>query len=58
MVHFANDEKFVHHAFVDTPQFKADTGDIPPGERRDIVFTQGRHLHRALRDPPADENDG
>lgn len=39
-VHFANDEKFVHHAFVDTPRFAADTGDIPPGESRDIVFTQ------------------
>lgn len=38
VVHFANDEKFVHHAFVDTPQFSADTGDIPPGESRDIVF--------------------
>ena len=40
VVHFANDETFVHHAFIDSPQFKADTGDIPPGERRDIVFTQ------------------
>ena len=40
VVHFANDESFVHHAFVDTPRFKADTGDIPPGEARDIVFTQ------------------
>lgn len=39
IVHFANDEKFVHHAFVDTPQFAADTGDIPPGESRAIVFT-------------------
>ena len=40
VVRFANDEKFVHHAFVDAPQFKADTGDIPPGESRDIVFTR------------------
>src|ERR1700712_2465110 len=40
VVHFANDEKFVHHAFVDTAQFRADTGDIPPGESRDIVFTR------------------
>jgi plastocyanin len=40
VVHFANDEKFVHHAFVDTPRFAADTGDIPPGEIRDIVFTE------------------
>lgn len=40
VVHFVNDEKFVHHAFVDTPQFSADTGDIPPGETRDIVFTK------------------
>ena len=38
LVNFANDEKFVHHAFVDSPQFVADTGDIPPGERRGIVF--------------------
>ena len=38
-VHFANDEKFTHHAFVDSPQFAADTGDIPPGEARDIVFS-------------------
>ena len=30
----------VHHAFVETPQFSADTGDIPPGESRDIVFTK------------------
>src|SRR5436190_22925094 len=40
VVHFANHEKFTHHAFVDTPQFAADTGDIPPGEARDIVFTR------------------
>jgi plastocyanin len=40
VVHFANDETYVHHAFVDTPDFKADTGDIPPGERRDILFTR------------------
>lgn len=39
-VRFANDEKFVHHAFVDSPQFAADTGDIPPGEARDIVFAR------------------
>src|SRR5689334_15905488 len=39
-VHFANDESYVHHAFVETPQFTADTGDIPPGESRDIVFSQ------------------
>lgn len=40
VVHFVNDEKIVHHAFVDTPQFAADSGDIPPGESRDIVFTR------------------
>jgi plastocyanin len=40
VVHFANDEKFIHHAFVDTPQFAADTGDIPPGESRNIFFTR------------------
>jgi plastocyanin len=40
IVHFANDEQVVHHAFVDTPQFSADTGDIPPGESRDIVFSR------------------
>jgi plastocyanin len=40
VVHFANDETIVHHAFVETPQFAADTGDIPPGESRDIVFTR------------------
>jgi plastocyanin len=39
-VHFANDEKFVHHAFTDSAVFSADTGDIPPGESRDIVFTR------------------
>jgi plastocyanin len=38
-VHFVNDEQIIHHAFVETPQFSADTGDIPPGESRDIVFT-------------------
>ena len=40
VVHFANDEKFVHHAFVDSPQFAADTGDIPPGEAREIIFSR------------------
>ena len=40
IVHFVNDEQIVHHAFVDTPQFSADTGDIPPGESRDIAFTR------------------
>jgi plastocyanin len=40
VVHFVNDETFFHHAFVDTPQFAADTGDIPPGESRDIVFSR------------------
>ena len=40
IVHFVNDEQIVHHAFVDTPQFSADTGDIPPGESRDIVFAR------------------
>ena len=40
VVHFANDETVVHHAFVDTFDFKADTGDVQSGERRDIVFTQ------------------
>jgi plastocyanin len=39
-VHFFNDETIVHHAFVDTRTFAADTGDIPPGESRDIVFTE------------------
>ena len=40
IVHFANDENFVHHAFTDAAGFSADTGDIPPGESRDIVFTR------------------
>lgn len=39
VVTFANDEKFVHHAFVDSAQFAADSGDIPPGEARGIAFT-------------------
>jgi plastocyanin len=39
-VHFINDENIFHHAFVDTPKFSADTGDIPPGEARDIVFNR------------------
>lgn len=52
VVHFANDEKFVHHAFVDTPQFSADTGDIPPGETRDIVFTKpGTYVIRCAIHP-------
>lgn len=37
-VHFVNDEKLVHHAFVNTAEFIADTGDIAPGEAKDIVF--------------------
>lgn len=40
VVWFANDEKFVHHAFVESAQFSADTGDIPPGEARGIAFTK------------------
>jgi plastocyanin len=40
VVRFANDEQFTHHAFVDTPQFKADTGDIPAGQSREITFSQ------------------
>lgn len=40
IVHFVNDEAIVHHAFVDTRDFAVDSGDIPPGESRDIVFTQ------------------
>lgn len=52
VVHFANDENFVHHAFVETPQFKADTGDIPPGEFRDIVFVRpGSYVVRCAIHP-------
>lgn len=40
VVRFTNDEQFTHHAFVDAPQFKADSGDIPAGESRNIVFSQ------------------
>jgi plastocyanin len=40
VVHFVNDEQIIHHAFVETPQFAADTGEILPGESRDIVFTR------------------
>ena len=52
VVQFANDEKFVHHAFVESPQFAADTGDIPPGETRGIVFTKaGTYLVRCAIHP-------
>jgi plastocyanin len=52
VVHFANDENFVHHAFVDAPQFKADTGDIPPGESRAIVFARpGSYVVRCAIHP-------
>ena len=37
-VDFINDEDVVHHAFVTTPAFSADTGDISPGESKRIVF--------------------
>ena len=39
-IRFANDEKVVHHAFVESPGFSVDSGDIPPGESRNIVFTR------------------
>jgi plastocyanin len=39
IVRFINDENIYHHAFADTPRFSADTGVIPPGESRYIVFT-------------------
>lgn len=37
-VDFINDEDVVHHAFVTTAAFSADTGDISPGESKRIVF--------------------
>jgi plastocyanin len=52
VVSFANDEQFTHHAFVDTPQFAADTGDIPPGESRGITFNKaGTYLVRCAIHP-------
>ena len=57
VVYFANDETFVHHAFVDTPQFKADTGDIPSRRAPQYRFHAGGHVHHSLRDPSADEID-
>ena len=52
VVQFANDEKFVHHAFVDTPEFSADSGDIPPGEARGIAFTRaGTYIVRCAIHP-------
>jgi plastocyanin len=52
VVNFANDEQFTHHAFVQTPQFAADTGDIPPGESRGIVFNKaGSYLVRCAIHP-------
>ena len=52
VVRFANDEQFTHHAFVETPQFAADTGDIPPGESRGIVFNKaGTFLVRCAIHP-------
>ena len=52
VVNFANDEQFTHHAFVDTPQFSADTGDIPPGESRGIAFDKaGTYLVRCAIHP-------
>ena len=52
VVHFVNDENIVHHAFAETPQFNADTGDIPPGESRDIVFTRpGSYVIRCAIHP-------
>ena len=37
-VRFVNDEKIVHHAFVNSSDFSADTGDIEPGKTKEIAF--------------------
>ncbi len=51
-VRFSNEEKVVHHAFVDSPTFKVDSGDIAPGEAPVLLFDkEGRFLVRCAIHP-------
>ena len=52
LVRFVNDETLVHHAFVDTPGFAVDSGDIPPGQTATLLFDRsGRFTVRCAIHP-------
>ena len=52
LVRFVNDETIVHHAFVDTPTFAVDSGDIAPGGSAVLRFDkEGRFLVRCAIHP-------
>ena len=39
IVRFGNDDEFIHQVYVDSPAFKFDTAESPPGNTIDIKFT-------------------
>lgn len=51
-IRFVNDETIVHHAYVDTPGFSTDSGDIQPGGSAVLRFDkEGRFLVRCAIHP-------
>ena len=51
-VRFINDEAIVHHAYVDSPGFSTDSGDIQPGGSAVLRFDkEGRFLVRCAIHP-------
>ncbi len=38
-VHFHNDDEFIHHVYVKSPDFNFDSDEQPPGETIEIRFT-------------------
>ena len=52
ILRFVNDENIVHHAYVDSPTFKIDSGDIAPGGAPALLFDkEGRFLVRCAIHP-------
>jgi plastocyanin len=43
-VHFTNAENVIHHVYSDAPEFKFDSGDIPPGGEFAIAFDKTGHI--------------
>jgi len=39
IIHFANDDEFIHQVHVNSPTFSFDTAESPPGNGLDIEFT-------------------
>ena len=52
-----DDGDLLHHVYLESDQFRFDSGDQSPGSRTKIDFPDSRQVHRALRHPPEDEAD-